>query len=48
MASLTERMTGAMHADVKTFQEIEADPTAISQAIEPMSIRMITIVRLTP
>jgi hypothetical protein len=33
MASLTERMTGAMQADVKTFQEIEADPTAISQAV---------------
>ena len=33
MASLTERMTGAMQADVKTFQEIEADPTAIGQAV---------------
>jgi hypothetical protein len=33
MASLTQRMTGAMQADVKTFQEIEADPTAISQAV---------------
>lgn len=33
MASLTERMTGAMKADVKTFQEIEADPTAIGQAV---------------
>ena len=33
MASLTERMTGAMQADVKTFQEIEADPAAISQAV---------------
>lgn len=33
MASLSARMTGAMQADVKTFQEIEADPTAISQAV---------------
>ena len=33
MASLTERMVGAMQADVKTFQEIEADPTAIGQAV---------------
>ncbi len=33
MASLVERMTGAMRADVKTFQEIEADPTALSQAV---------------
>jgi hypothetical protein len=33
MASLAERMTGAMKADVKTFQEIEADPTAIGQAV---------------
>jgi hypothetical protein len=32
-ASLVERMTGAMQADVKTFQEIEADPTAIGQAV---------------
>jgi hypothetical protein len=33
MANLTERMVGAMKADVKTFQEIEADPNAIGQAI---------------
>lgn len=33
MASLTERMVGAMKADVKTFQEIEADPNALGQAI---------------
>jgi hypothetical protein len=33
MASLPERMVGAMKADVKTFQEIEADPTALSQAV---------------
>jgi membrane protein implicated in regulation of membrane protease activity len=26
-------MIGAMQADVKTFQEIEADPSAISQAV---------------
>jgi hypothetical protein len=33
MAGLAERMAGAMKADVKTFQEIEADPTAIGQAV---------------
>jgi hypothetical protein len=33
MANLTERMVGAMKADVKTFQEIEADPNAMGQAI---------------
>jgi Yip1 domain len=33
MASLQERMIGAMKADVKTFQEIEADPTALGQAV---------------
>lgn len=33
MASLPERMVGAMKADVKTFQEIEADPNAITQAV---------------
>jgi hypothetical protein len=33
MASLAERMAGAMKADVKTFQEIESDPTAIGQAV---------------
>jgi len=33
MASLQERMIGAMKGDVKTFQEIEADPSAISQAV---------------
>lgn len=32
-ASLADRMIGAMKADVKTFQEIEADPTAIGQAV---------------
>ncbi len=33
MASFAERITGAMKADVKTFQEIEADQTAASQAV---------------
>ncbi len=33
MGSLPERMVGAMKADVKTFQEIEADPNALGQAI---------------
>ena len=33
MASLAERMVGAMKADAKTFQEIEADPNAMGQAV---------------
>lgn len=33
MADLTGRMIGAMQADVKTFNEIEADPGAMSQAV---------------
>lgn len=38
MASLSERMIGAMKADVKTFQEIEADPNAMGQAITVIAI----------
>jgi len=33
MADLTGRMIGAMQADVKTFTEIEADTSAMGQAI---------------
>jgi hypothetical protein len=33
MADLTGRMIGAMKADVKTLNEIEADPNAFTQAI---------------
>lgn len=33
MASLPERMVGAMKGDAKTFQEIEADENALGQAI---------------
>jgi hypothetical protein len=33
MADLTGRMIGAMQADVKTFEDIEADPTALPQAV---------------
>jgi hypothetical protein len=33
MADLTGRMIGAMQADVKTFEEIEADPNAFTQAV---------------
>jgi hypothetical protein len=33
MASLGERMIGAMKADVRTFEEIEADPNAMGQAV---------------
>ncbi|HEY7501858.1 MAG TPA: YIP1 family protein [Vicinamibacterales bacterium] len=33
MASFGERVVGAMRADVKTFQEIEADKAAMGQAV---------------
>src|SRR6187549_322375 len=33
MADLKERMIGAMQADVKTFTEIEADTSAMGQAV---------------
>jgi hypothetical protein len=33
MADLQGRMIGAMQADVKTLSEIEADPTAMGQAV---------------
>ena len=33
MASLGERMVGAMKADVATFEEIERDPSAMGQAV---------------
>ena len=33
MASFAERMTGAMKADVRTFEEIEADQNALPQAV---------------
>lgn len=33
MATLGERMVGAMKADVITFEEIERDPSAIGQAV---------------
>jgi hypothetical protein len=33
MADLTGRMIGAMQADVKTFAEIEADTSALGQAV---------------
>ena len=33
MGSLPERMIGAMKGDAKTFQEIEADPNALGQAV---------------
>jgi hypothetical protein len=32
MATFTERLTGVLKADVRTFQEIESDPNAIGQA----------------
>lgn len=33
MASFAERMAGAMKADIRTFEEIEADQTALPQAV---------------
>lgn len=33
MASLSERMIGAMQADVRTFEEVEKDPAALGQAV---------------
>ena len=33
MADLTGRIIGALQADVKTFEEVEADPNAFSQAV---------------
>ena len=33
MASLTERMVGAMQANVATFEEVEKDPNALNQAV---------------
>ena len=33
MADLTGRMIGAMQADVKIFEEVEADPSAMTQAV---------------
>lgn len=38
MASFAERMTGAMKADVQTFEEIEADQTALPQAVAAIVI----------
>ncbi|HZB25715.1 MAG TPA: YIP1 family protein [Vicinamibacterales bacterium] len=33
MASLAQRMAGAMKADVRTFEEVEKDPAALGQAV---------------
>jgi hypothetical protein len=33
MASLADRMVGAMKADVATFEEVEKDPAALGQAV---------------
>jgi hypothetical protein len=41
MADLTGRMIGAMQADVKTFEEIEADPGALPQAVTVIVIAAI-------
>lgn len=38
MATLGERMIGAMKLDVNTFEEIERDPTAMTQAITVIAI----------
>lgn len=33
MATLADRMIGAMKADVRTFEEVEKDPAALGQAV---------------
>ena len=38
MASLSERMIGAMQASVSTFEEVEKDPAALGQAITVIAI----------
>ena len=38
MASLSERMIGAMQASVSTFEEVEKDPAALGQAITVIGI----------
>ena len=38
MASLTERMVGAMQASVSTFEEVEKDPNAVGQAATVIAI----------
>ena len=41
MASLGERMVGAMQANVSTFEEVERDQTAVGQAITVIAIAAI-------
>lgn len=41
MASLGERMVGAMQANVSTFEEVEKDPAALGQAITVIAIAAI-------
>lgn len=41
MASLADRMVGAMKADTATFEEIERDPTALGQAVAVIVIAAI-------
>ena len=38
MASLSERMVGAMQASVSTFEEVEKDPNALGQAVTVIAI----------
>jgi hypothetical protein len=38
MASLGQRMVGAMKADVATFEEVERDPSAMGQAVAVIAI----------
>jgi hypothetical protein len=38
MASLSERMIGAMQASVSTFEEVEKDPAALGQAVTVIAI----------
>jgi hypothetical protein len=41
MASLSERMVGAMQANVSTFEEVEKDPAALGQAVTVIAIAAI-------
>jgi hypothetical protein len=38
MASLSERMIGAMQGNVSTFEEVEKDPAALGQAVTVIAI----------
>jgi hypothetical protein len=41
MASFAERMMGAAKLNVRTFEEVEADPTALRQAMGAVALSSI-------